>query len=79
MAKKQQQAPENPEKQVFRYADFEDIGKNRRCTDIFFLLFIIAGWAIMTIMGLSAIGIITTPTINRGNPDRLFHGMFYTF
>lgn len=33
-------------------------------------------WAVMTVIGLATTGYITVRRVDKGDPDRLFHGMF---
>eukprot|EP01031_Cornospumella_fuschlensis_P029737 gene29737-35905_t len=49
----------------------------RRCTDVAFLLLIVATWICVTFIGLAAMGIIHSDVINKGNPKLLTHGVDY--
>lgn len=51
--------------------------KPRNCTDVFFLLLIIAAWVAMTIVGFIGLGIITTDEIPSGDPRLLTNAMDY--
>jgi hypothetical protein len=67
---------ERADKQIFLYTEFEGgPSKNRRCTDVLCLLLIFASWAAMTLLGLAALGVVTLPEINKGDSNRLFHGI----
>lgn len=49
----------------------------RDCTDLFFTLLIFCGWIAMTVIGLVALGVIHSTTINKGDPERLLRGVDY--
>lgn len=57
--------------------EFDGPCKNRDCTDIFFLLLLLAAWTAMTLIGLAAVGAIDSSVINQGNPQRLIRGVDY--
>lgn len=59
----------------------KEIPKTRRaCTDKFFLLLILLTWAASLIIGLSALGVISTSSwtnLHAGDPDLITHGIDY--
>jgi len=57
--------------------DFDGPMRSRRCTDIIFLLLIIAGWIVFTLFGFASIGLINSRYINKGNPYQLLRGSDY--
>lgn len=50
---------------------------DRKCTDVLFLLMLIAAWAAMTVLGLIVTGMIPHPGLEPGNPKRLINGIDY--
>jgi len=66
---------DHPEDKVTKVSDLRE--KPRWCTDILFMLLIIAAWIAMTGIGFAATGAIKSPKIPTGNPNRLIHAMDY--
>jgi hypothetical protein len=64
-----------PEEQLFIEREFSGLAKQRRCTDVIPLLLLLLAWAVMTAIGLSATGIVRIPSVSKGDPQRLLHGM----
>ncbi|CAM9403227.1 unnamed protein product [Chrysoparadoxa australica] len=51
------------------------VGKDRKCTDILFLLLLMAAWVAMTALGLVVLGVIESEHLKPGNPYRLINGI----
>mmetsp|Transcript_33694 Transcript_33694/g.42428 ORF Transcript_33694/g.42428 Transcript_33694/m.42428 type:complete len:669 (+) Transcript_33694:184-2190(+) len=57
--------------------DFKGPGDNRKCTDIIFMLLIIACWVALTFLGFVVCGVIPSTQLDAGNPWRLINGIDY--
>ena len=56
---------------------FDGPGKNRKCTDVLFLLLLCANWYAMTMVGFVVLGYIPNDRLPPGDPRRLINGMDY--
>mmetsp|Transcript_8524 Transcript_8524/g.13090 ORF Transcript_8524/g.13090 Transcript_8524/m.13090 type:complete len:646 (+) Transcript_8524:171-2108(+) len=75
MSDKDKDHPDN--KKLEHSADFAGPCEKRKCTDILFLLLIIACWVAMTFLGFVVTGAIPSDTLDAGNPERLINGIDY--
>ncbi len=53
---------------------FSPVEGRRYCTDVLFLLLLVAAWVAMTGIGLASTGIIKSDIIKKGDPNRLING-----
>lgn len=52
-------------------------GTKRKCTDCLFLLLLLASWFAMTFLGLIVTGVISSGSLEPGDPRRLINGIDY--
>ena len=69
-------ALDRPEHHAFTSEEFLGPAryKDRRCTDVLFLLLLLVAWGAMTAIGLAAMGYASIAAVRKGHPERLLHG-----